>query len=123
MKMTEKEKLIRDITTIRESINRDWADLSSLSSLSHDERTAIRTHIEQCIQELKGLIERLSYAGIWVTRRSGGVVCRHFDDLDAILESDTSDNLRQLIFTLQPPPGLRGGDDQLEYHQLGGRGR
>src|SRR5450759_4265973 len=64
-----------------------------------------------------------SYAGIWVTRRSGGVVCRHFDDLDAILESDTSDNLRQLIFTLQPPPGLRGGYDQLEYHQFGGRGR
>ena len=54
-----------------------------------------------------------------MTRRSGGVVCRHFDDLDAILESDTSDNLRQLIFTLQPPPGIRGGEDQLEYHQLG----
>ena len=41
--MTEKEKLIRDITTIRESINRDWADLSSILSLSHDDRTAIRT--------------------------------------------------------------------------------
>ena len=57
--MTEKEKLIRDITTIRESINRDWADLSSILSLSHDDRTAIRAHIERCVQDLKELIERL----------------------------------------------------------------
>src|SRR6266851_4888407 len=48
----------------------------------------------------------LRYAGFWVTRRSGGVVCRHFDDLDAVLESDTSDDLRQLICPFQPPPGL-----------------
>ena len=34
-----------------------------------------------------------SYAGFWVTRRSGGVCCRHFDDLDAVLESDTCDDL------------------------------
>src|SRR6266567_3301451 len=47
-----------------------------------------------------------SYAGFWVTRRSGGVVCRHFDDLDAVLESDTSDDLRQLICAFQPPPVL-----------------
>ena len=59
MKMTEKENLIRDITTIRELINRDWADLSSILSLSHDDRTAIRAHIEQCVQDLKKLIERL----------------------------------------------------------------
>ena len=57
--MTEKEKLIRDITTIRESINRDWADLSSILSLSHDDRTAIRAHIEQCVQDLKDLTKRL----------------------------------------------------------------
>jgi hypothetical protein len=57
--MTEKEKLIRDITTIRESINRDWADLSSILSLSHDDRTAIRAHIEQCVQDLKELTKRL----------------------------------------------------------------
>lgn len=59
MNMAKKEKLIRDITTIRETINRDWADLTSLLSLSHDERTAIRTHIEQCVQDLKELTERL----------------------------------------------------------------
>ena len=29
--------------------------------------------------------------------RSGGVVCRHFEDLDAVFESDTCDNLRQVI--------------------------
>ena len=38
-----------------------------------------------------------SYAGFWVTRRSGGVVCRQFDDLDAIFKFDTCDDLRQLI--------------------------
>jgi hypothetical protein len=59
MKMTEKEKLIRDITTIRESINRDWANLSSILSLSHDDRTLIRAHIEQCVQDLKELTKRL----------------------------------------------------------------
>jgi hypothetical protein len=56
--MTEKGMLLRDIHTVRETINRDWADLTSLS-LSHDERTALRAHIEQCVQDLKGLIERL----------------------------------------------------------------
>jgi hypothetical protein len=57
--MTEKEKLIRDIHTVRETINRDWADLTSSLSLSHDERTALRAHVEQCVQDLKRLIERL----------------------------------------------------------------
>ncbi|MHC2582361.1 hypothetical protein ACVI1J_005460 [Bradyrhizobium diazoefficiens] len=38
-----------------------------------------------------------SYAGFWVTRRSGGVVFRHLDDLDAVFESDTCADLRQLI--------------------------
>ena len=53
------------------------------------------------------LIEPLmSYAGFWVTRRSGGVVCRHLDDLDAVGESDTCDDLRQLICSFQPPPGV-----------------
>ena len=47
-----------------------------------------------------------SYAGFWVTRRSGGVVCRHLDDLDAVLESDTCDDLRQVMSAFQAPPGL-----------------
>jgi hypothetical protein len=49
---------------------------------------------------------RVSYAGFWVMRRSGGAVCRHFDDLDAVLESDTSDDFRQLICSVQAPPGF-----------------
>ena len=57
--MTEKEMLLRDIRTVRETINRDWADLITSLSLSHDERTALRAHIEQCVQDLKGLIKRL----------------------------------------------------------------
>lgn len=56
--MTEKEMLLRDIRTVSQTINRDWADLTHLS-LSHDERTALRAHIEQCVQDLKGLTERL----------------------------------------------------------------
>src|SRR5207253_7120115 len=63
-----------------------------------------------------------SYAGFWVTRRSGGVVCRDFDDLDAVLESDTSDDLRQLICTFQPPPGLCCGVVQLQRHHRWGGG-
>ena len=57
--MTEKETLLRNITTVRETINQDWADLTSLS-LSHDERTALREHIEQCVQDLKELTKRLN---------------------------------------------------------------
>jgi hypothetical protein len=56
--MTEKEVLLRDIATIKQTINRDWVDLTSLS-LSHDERNALRVHIEQCVQDLKGLMQRL----------------------------------------------------------------
>jgi hypothetical protein len=41
-----------------------------------------------------------TYAGFWVTRRSGGVVCRHLDDLDAVVESGTCDELGQLICVL-----------------------
>lgn len=38
--------------------------------------------------------------------RSGGVVYRRFEDLDAVFESDTCDNLRQVICAFQPPPGF-----------------
>src|SRR5712691_7538033 len=51
-------------------------------------------------------LRRPSYAGFWVTRRSGGVVCRHLDDLDAVCKSDTCDDLRQLICSFQSPPGV-----------------
>jgi hypothetical protein len=61
-KMTEKEALFREIAAIRATINRDWADLTSLS-LGHDERTALRAHIEKCVQDLKELAERLDELG------------------------------------------------------------
>jgi hypothetical protein len=51
------------------------------------------------------VLRKLSYAGFWVTRRSGGVVCRHAD-LDAVVESDTCNHLRQLICAFEPPPGF-----------------
>jgi hypothetical protein len=39
-------------------------------------------------------------------------VSRHFDDLDAVLESDAFDDFRQLVFSLQSPPGFcRRGDE------------
>jgi len=41
-----------------------------------------------------------SYAGFWVMRRSGGVVFRHVDDLDAVVESDTCDELGQHFYIL-----------------------
>jgi hypothetical protein len=48
------------------------------------------------------------------------VVSRHFDDLDAVLEFDALDDFWQLIFALQSSPRFRSGNDQFEYHELGG---
>jgi hypothetical protein len=77
---------------------------------------------QQFIQSRWKLVgSRVSYAGFWVTGRSGGVVCRHVDDLDAVAESDTCNHLRQLICTFEPPPGFRCSDHQFEHHQPGGR--
>ena len=52
--------------------------------------------------------------------RSGGVVSRHFDNFDAVLEFDALDDFRQLIFAPQASPCFRGGVDEFEHHQLGG---
>jgi hypothetical protein len=57
-KMTETEKLIRDIQTLRESIQIDLADLAS-NPLREEKRKNIRVHIELCQIELKNLLERL----------------------------------------------------------------
>ena len=56
--MTETEKLLRDIHTLRESIQIDWAELYS-NPLRETERKEIRAHLELCQSELKTLIERL----------------------------------------------------------------
>ena len=42
----------------------------------------------------------------------GGVVSRHFDDLDAVLEFDALDDFGQLIFALQSSPCFRSGVDE-----------
>lgn len=57
-KNTEKEHLLSQIHAMKETINRDWADITHLP-LSHDERVALRTHIEQCVGDLKKLTDRL----------------------------------------------------------------
>jgi hypothetical protein len=44
--------------------------------------------------------------GILGDEGSGGAVCRHFNDLDSVLEFDTSDDFRQLICSVQPPPSF-----------------
>jgi hypothetical protein len=56
--MTETEKLLRDIQTLRESIHIDWDDLAS-NPLREEERKNIRVHIELCQIELKNLLDRL----------------------------------------------------------------
>ncbi len=57
--MTEKETLLHHIATLKSSINRDWSDLTGPSALNHDEHTVIKAHIEQCVQDLNSLYERL----------------------------------------------------------------
>ena len=48
------------------------------------------------------------------------MVNRRLDDLDTVVKCDALDDLRQLVFAFQPPPGFRGGHDELEHHQPGG---
>ena len=55
---TEAEKLIRDIKTLKESIQRDWHDLGT-KNLSPGDRADIRKHIDSCDAELRDLRERL----------------------------------------------------------------
>jgi len=50
--MTKREKLLRDIETLRESIRQEWADMAQLS-LTAEERAGIGRHIQLCIEELQ----------------------------------------------------------------------
>ena len=56
--MTDTAKLLRDIHTLRESIQIDWEELYS-NPLREEERREIRKHLELCQAELKTLIEQL----------------------------------------------------------------
>lgn len=40
----------------------------------------------------------MSYAGLWVTARSGGDLLWHVGDLDAVVACDALDEFGQLIF-------------------------
>ena len=56
--MTDTAKLLRDIHTLRESIQIDWDELYS-NPLREEERREIRKHLELCQAELTTLIEQL----------------------------------------------------------------
>jgi hypothetical protein len=56
--MTEREKLQRDIDTLRESIRLNWLDLSRLP-LNFQEAQAIRAEINVCVRDLADLLMRL----------------------------------------------------------------
>lgn len=52
--MTEAEKILRDIKTLRDSIELNKADLANLP-MSPETRAGILKHIAWCYQELQGL--------------------------------------------------------------------
>ena len=56
--MTEQEKLQRDIDALRTSIRLGWVDMDRLT-ISREDRRDLREHIKWCMDELKGLLERL----------------------------------------------------------------
>lgn len=60
--MNEKEKLIRDIDTLRESIRLDWQEIGT-KSLTDEEKQGIRQHIGWCQNELDNLLKRLDSIG------------------------------------------------------------
>jgi hypothetical protein len=97
--MTKREKLIRDIETLRASIRQDWADLARLS-LTAEDRAGIGRHVQLCIEELHDLIGRLDGAQRY---------------LKATGTFDTGEALWYL-FT-GTPPGV--GGVAYQFHQTG----
>jgi hypothetical protein len=72
MDVKEKDILLRDIARLQAAIDRDWLDIKSFS-LCHDERTALREHIDQCVKDIKGLVDRLETltgSSSWDARQS-----------------------------------------------------
>jgi hypothetical protein len=57
--MIQKEKLIREIETLRESIRTDWLHLAT-KPLQQNDRKEIRRHIDSCIADLKNVLEQLA---------------------------------------------------------------
>jgi hypothetical protein len=59
--MTDQQKRLRDIDTLRESIRLNYADLNKMV-LTGVERAGIRQHIGWCIKDLTELLTRLDSA-------------------------------------------------------------
>ena len=56
--MTRFENTKRDIDTLKESIRRDWEEVSN-PNLSVNDRADLKGHINWCIAELKDLLAKL----------------------------------------------------------------
>ncbi len=56
--MTEADRILRDIDTLRRSVSIDWEDLTGLT-LTPEQRLGILRHVGFCIDELKDLYARL----------------------------------------------------------------
>jgi hypothetical protein len=59
--MNEKEQLVQDIKTLKESIRLNWIELGPLG-LARGERKNIRALIQPLIEDLKDLYRRLDEA-------------------------------------------------------------
>ena len=74
---------------------------SMLEASASDQPTA---HVAEGDYPVSGAMREIGWRD-----QSGGVVSRHFDDLDAVLEFDALDDFRQLIFAVQSSPCFCGG--------------
>jgi hypothetical protein len=76
--------------------------------LSHAQLEEVRFKAVKAVQagQSPTAVARELCGNLGDAARSGGVVYRRFEDLDAVFESDTCDNLRQVICAFQPPPGF-----------------
>jgi hypothetical protein len=57
-RMTEREKLIRDIDTLIDSLREDWKDLAT-KNMTPEERADTKQHIQWLVQELEELLRKL----------------------------------------------------------------
>lgn len=56
--MTERDRVMRDIDILRQSIKAEWEKLSE-SDLTPEARATLRTHIEECMDKLKVFCAKL----------------------------------------------------------------
>jgi hypothetical protein len=59
----------------------------------------------------------------WSPRMAGGLPKSSNVIEAAVLESDALDDFRQLVFSVQSPPGFCRRGDEVEHHELGGHRR